>query len=263
MSSDERRTFWEGRLDEDWSETGVGYRALGRRFNTWMYRVRREVFLREVGALDLDWPRTRVLDVGSGTGFYVQAWRDLGAGSVTGCDLTQAAVDRLRTRFPNVRFHRLDIAEPGELLAEDGLFDVASCMDVLFHITDDARYVAALESIASAVRPGGHFVLSENFVHRGVERGPNQANRTLEWITEALDEAGFDVIRRTPMLVLMNAQVDAGPVWRKAWGGALRAATVTEATGWLAGAALYPLERRLVRTRSESPTTEIMLCRRR
>ena len=32
---------------------------------------------------------------------------------------------------------------------------------------------------------------------------------------------------------------------------------------WLAGAALYPLERRLVRTRSESPTTEIMLCRRR
>ena len=87
--------FWEGRLDEDWTETGVGYRALGRRFNTWMYRVRREVFLREVGSLDLDWPRTRVLDVGSGTGFYVQAWRDLGAGSVTGCDLTQAAVDRL------------------------------------------------------------------------------------------------------------------------------------------------------------------------
>ena len=262
MSSDERRFFWESRLEDDWTETGVGYRALGRRFNTWMYRIRREVFLREVGALDLDRPRTEVLDVGSGTGFYVQAWRDLGVGSVTGCDLTQAAVDRLRTRFPNARFHRLDIAEPGDRLA-DGAFDVASCMDVLFHITDDARYVAALESIARAVRPDGHFVLSENFVHRGVERGPNQVNRTLDWITDALDHAGFDVIRRTPMLVLMNAQVDAGPAWRKVWGGTLRAATVTEATGWLAGAALYPLERRLVRRRSESPTTEIMVCRRR
>ena len=73
----------------------------------------------------------------------------------------------------------------------------------------------------------------------------------------------LDAWLRTPMLVLMNAQVDSGPVWRKVWGGALRAATVTEATGWLAGGALYPLERRLVRTRSESPTTEIMLCRRR
>jgi SAM-dependent methyltransferase len=261
-SSDESRTFWESRLDEDWSETGVGYRALGRRFNTWIYRIRREVFLREAGALDLDWPRTRVLDVGSGTGFYVQAWRDLGAASVTGCDLTQAAVDRLRMRFPNARFHRLDIADPGDTLAA-GAFDVASCVDVLFHISDDERYVAALESIARAVRPGGYFVLSENFVHRSVERSPNQVNRTIGWITDALDQAGFDVIRRAPMLVLMNAQVDAGPAWRKLWGGALRAATLTEATGWLAGAALYPLERRLVRNRRESPTTEIMVCRRR
>lgn len=65
------------------------------------------------------------------------------------------------------------------------------------------------------MRAGGHFVLSESFVHRGVERGPNQANRTLDWITGSLDELGFDVTRRTPMLVLMNAQVDAGPVWRK------------------------------------------------
>ena len=58
------------------------------------------------------------LDVGSGTGFYVQAWRDLGAGSVTGCDLTQAAVDRLRSA-------RDDLAAwlagevPGEVVAHD------------------------------------------------------------------------------------------------------------------------------------------------
>ena len=65
------------------------------------------------------------------------------------------------------------------------------------------------------------------------------------------------------MLVLMNAQVDAHPLWRKLWGGTLRAVTLTEATGWVAGAALAPLERRLVRARSESPTTELMICRRR
>ncbi|TDQ52419.1 class I SAM-dependent methyltransferase [Actinorugispora endophytica] len=261
-SHDERRAFWEGRLGTDWTETGVGYRALGRPFNEWMYRVRREVFLREAGALDLDRARARVLDIGSGTGFYVRAWRDLGVGSITGCDLTEAAVERLRPRFPDVRFERLDIADPGDALPE-AAFDAASCMDVLFHITDDDRYTAALESVARAVRPGGYFVLSENFLHRPAERGANQVNRTISWITGRLARAGFDVLRRAPMLVLMNAQVDAGPVWRKVWGGALRAATLTEPTGWLAGAALHPLERRLVRARRESPSTEIMVCRRR
>ena len=61
------------------------------------------------------------------------------------------------------------------------------------------------------------------------------------------------MVRRVPMLVLMNAQVDGQPLWRKLWGGLLRAVTLTEVTGWLAGAALYPVERRLVRVLREGP----------
>ncbi|HSI92868.1 MAG TPA: hypothetical protein VK925_05175, partial [Jiangellaceae bacterium] len=131
------------------------------------------------------------------------------------------------------------------------------------HITDDTRYRAALDTIAAVLRPGGAFVLSENFLHRPEQRGPHQVNRTLEWITAALDRAGFDIVRRVPMLVLMNAQVDAPIGWRKGWGGLLRAVTLTKPTGWLAGAALYPVERRLSRRLRESPTTELMVCRRR
>lgn len=258
----ELRDFWETRLDADWTSSGVGYQALGRAFNTWMYRVRREVFLREVARLDLDWPAARILDVGSGTGFYVRWWQEAGAGSITGCDLTEAAVSRLRSRFPDVRFVRADIADATAVL-EPGSFDAVSAMDVLFHITDDTRYRAALDTIAAVLRPGGAFVLSENFLHRPEQRGPHQVNRTLEWITAALGRAGFDVVRRVPMLVLMNAQVDAPIGWRKGWGGLLRAATLTKPTGWLAGAALYPVERRLSRRLRESPTTELMVCRRR
>lgn len=260
-AGDDNRPFWESRLEADWTEGGVGYRALGRPFNTWMYRVRRELFLREVAALALG-ADPRVLDVGSGTGFYVRRWREIGVGSVTGCDLTDAAVERLRQRHPEVRFLRLDISEPGDAL-EPGSFDAVSCMDVLFHITDDARYESALTSVARLLRPGGAFVLSENFLHRPEQRGVHQVNRTLDWIHAALEDAGFEIVRRVPMLVAMNAQVDASPLWRKLWGGALRAATITSATGWLAGAALYPVERRLVRRLRESPTTELMICRRR
>ncbi|MBF8188502.1 methyltransferase domain-containing protein [Nonomuraea sp. K274] len=254
--------FWEDRLRDDWTVSGVGYKTLGRAFNLWMYRVRSEVFNREAATLALDPATARVLDVGSGTGFYVRHWQLRGINSVVGCDLTQAAVDRLRERFPSVTFHRLDIAEPGEVLEPES-FEAVSAMDMLFHITDDTRYKAALRSIQQALKPGGYFVLSENFLHRPEQRGDHQANHTLPWIAAALEEAGFEVMRRVPMLVLMNAQVDANPVWRKLWGGLLRAVTLTEQTGGVAGALLFPLERRLVRWLRESPTTEMMICRRR
>lgn len=261
MSSDaELRVFWEHRLDTDWTESGVGYRALGRAFNTWMYRVRRTVFEREVARLDIG-SASRVLDIGSGTGFYVQCWQEAGAGQIVGCDLTEAAVGRLRRRFPDVEFVRANAADVATVF-EPRSFDAVSCMDVLFHITDDEQYARAIRGIAEVVRPGGHFVMSENFLHRAEQRGEHQVNRTASEITSLLAGAGFEVVRRVPMLVLMNAQVDAPMVWRKLWGGALRAVTITELTGWLAGAALYPVDHGLTRWLPESPTTELMICRR-
>jgi len=255
------RTFWEHRLAEDWNKAGVGYRALGLPFNTWMYRVRREVFLREADALGLDPHTARVLDVGSGTGFYIRRWLELGVGSITGCDLTDSAVDRLRSRFPGVEIHRADIADPDDSIPRDS-FDAVSCIDVLFHITDDGRYRDAVHHLARLVRPGGHVLLSENFVHGPEQRGPRQVNRTMDTIEGVLHSAGLEPVRRVPMLVLMNAHVDAPRVRRKAWGAFLRGVTLTRPTGWLAGAALFPAERRLVRRVRERPTTELLVCRR-
>jgi hypothetical protein len=106
-------------------------------------------------------------------------------------------------------------------------------------------------------------VLSENFLHGREQRGPRQANRRLDVIESVLRDAGFDVLRRTPMFVLMNAQVDAHPGWRLAWGAVLRGLTVVPPTGWLAGALLYAVERQLVRRLDEGPSTELMICRRR
>ncbi|NED98982.1 class I SAM-dependent methyltransferase [Phytoactinopolyspora halotolerans] len=260
MTRIDEKAFWERRLAADWTESGVGYHALGRQFNAWVYRVRREVFLREASSLALG-ATSRVLDVGSGTGVYVRCWKQLGIGDVVGSDLTDAAVERLRERHPDVKFVRADVSRAQDELPAAS-FDAVSCMDVLFHITDDDRYLAAVQNLARVLRPGGYAVLSENFLHRGPEYTEHQVNRTMPWIVSALEDAGLRVERRVPMLYLMNAQVDAPPIWRKLWGGALRAATLTPPTGWLAGAALFPIERRLVIRADESPTTEMMICRR-
>lgn len=257
---DDHSAFWEDRLDDDWTESGVGYKALGLSFNSWMYKAREEVFLREAGRTGID-RSSRILDVGSGTGLYLRWWERMRPAEVVGSDLTSSAVRNLRQHFPDKQVEQLDIAA-GTGPFEPASFDVVSCMDVLFHITDDDKYRSALANISRLLKPGGRFVFTENFVHRTHDRSAHQTNRSLAWITEALDDADLTLEHRVPHLVLMNAQVDAPWVWRKAWGGMLRAATLTEFTGNLAGATLYPVERMLARRLTESPTTELAIATR-
>lgn len=257
------RELWERRLADDFTLSGVGYQALGPAFNTWMYRVRRHVFRRSVRALGLRPEQADVLDVGSGTGFYLDCWRELGVRSVSGCDLTEAAVDRLRRRYPDVALHRVDIAGPLPAELAPGSYDAVSCMDVLFHITDDDAYQQAIRNLALLVRPGGWVLLTDNFLHGPAMRRPHQVSRPATETLGALEAAGLRVVRRTPAFVLMNTPIDAAPRWQRLWSLAARRLTRRPATGWLAGALLYPLETLLVRVVREGPSTELAVSQRR
>jgi len=264
------RNYWERRLRDHFSLEGVGYLRLGRRFNEWMYRVRGEVFDRLVDDLDQraggrpEGPR-RVLDVGSGTGFYVDRWLRRGA-EVTGLDLTEVAVEGLRARFPAARILRADIGDPlsGPLAGETGTFDVVSAFDVLFHIVDDAQYARALANIAALLRPTGWFLWSDNFIHQPTIRVTHQVSRSLAEVEAALAAAGLEAVERRPMFVLMNYPADTrSRALRLAWTAMVSPAMLSDRLGGVLGALLYRLERRLVARRRESPSTEVMVCRRR
>lgn len=265
----ETREYWERRLRDHFSLEGVGYLRLGRRFNEWMYRIRGEVFDRvaadHLRAAGGEGGRPlRVLDVGAGTGFYVERWLGLGA-AVTGLDLTDVAVERLRARFPGARFIRADIGQalPAELAGEAGTFDAVSAFDVLFHIVDDDQYARAITNIAVLLRPGGLLVWSDNFIHQATIRVPHQVSRSLAEAEVALARAGLEVVERRPMFVLMNYPADThSRLARLAWTALVAPAALSDRLGGLLGRALFPLERALVRRRRESPSTEVMVCRR-
>lgn len=260
------RDYWESRLRQSYSLQGVGYQRLGTQYNKWMYRVRARVFQRVARSVGVDWSQARVLDVGSGTGFYVDQWHRLGVPKVAGVDITEVAVEQLRRKFSADEFEQLDVGKAlpahGSLLTAHPRFDAVSAMDVLFHIVDDAEYAQAFRNIASLLKPGGWFIWSDNFLRHGTERVTHQVSRSLADSEAAVRQAGLQIVRRVPMFVLMNHPTDSrSRLARLAWTAMVAPAALAEPLGWLVGAALYPLDLALTNVRRESPTTEIMVCR--
>lgn len=251
--------YWESRL-QPFDLAAVGYEGLGLPYNRWLYRLRRAAFRGVVRAVRKDWDKAEVLDVGSGTGFYVDEWRRLGA-SVTGSDLTSVAVQNLSREFPENRFVQFDLTVSPPF--EPASFDAISGIDVLFHIVDDDAYETACRNVASLLKEGGHFVFSDNFLHGETIRGTNQVNRSLPDIERAMSSAGLEPVLRRPMFVLMNAPIDStSPLLRAYWRKLMSGLSRYPGAGGVVGASLYPLERLLVSLCKESPSTEFAVYRR-
>lgn len=255
------RAYWEDRLSKEYDLTGVGYRGLGPEFNAAMYRVRAKVFARVVRRLSFP-PEPRVLDIGSGTGFYVERWLERSVGRLVASDITDVAVNALAGRFPSVDVRRLDIGDSDPLPGER--FDVVSAFDVLFHIVDDERYAIAIANVASVLDPGGWFVFSDNFLRAGTVRAKHQVSRSLEDISAVLTASGFVIVRRVPMFVLMNGPVDTRSAFlKRRWERLAKRLASHPERGRRAGAVLYPVELALTAVLRESPSTEVMVCRKR
>src|SRR5262245_9174722 len=110
------REYWESRLNQKWGLHGVGHISYGKPYNTWLYRVRRQVFLRSFASLSLRAEQTVVLDIGSGTGFWLDVWKSLQVRDLVGSDMTSTAVNGLRNSYPDATIRQLDISDPAAIV---------------------------------------------------------------------------------------------------------------------------------------------------
>lgn len=265
MSDFDPAAYWERRLRRHAGLDGVGYIGLGGPYNNWLYRVRRRVFRRLMRGIDANLAAAEILDIGCGTGFYVERWKEQGATRITGIDLTEVAVERLRSRFPSDRFLRCDISDESAPTVL-GRYDIISAFDVLFHIMDDERYARAMRNISTLLRPGGWLVFSENFHPRETVRFHHGVCRSAREIEGLVEGAGLSIVRRGPMFVLMNPPIDASKRFRNLlWNTCslpVRAnRRIGIVTGFLLGGLLYPIELALTAVMKHGPSTSFAVCR--
>jgi SAM-dependent methyltransferase len=265
------RDHWS-RLHARGDLSSVGQSGLPADLNTWLYRaLERRVrwFVRRHHALD---GVTSVFDVGSGTGYWVRVWHDLGVPRVDGCDLVPAAVERLDAEF-GARGDRFVASDIGAI--EAGLpadpYDLVSVMNVLLHLTDDEAFRRALGNLAALVAPGGRLILVEPILldasyERPATKKQTSRARAFAAYRDPLLAAGLELVEVGGALAMANNPIEAGSRaaldrylrwWR--W-VARRAKSSPRSIRWI-GPVMLLLDRIVLAT-GAAPSSKIVLFRR-
>lgn len=249
------RSYWENRLADKFDLTGVGFRRKSVAYNKWVYRVRTELLdnlFRENGwAIE----GKSALDVGCGTGYFIEHWLSRGAANVTGMDIAQISIERLRERYPSVSFHLADLSDPGFRL--ESQFDYVSIFDVLFHIIDNNRFVNVAGNLAKVCRPGARVFITDVFGRKSFAGARHCHNRSLSYYVDVFSRYGFKLRSMTPLFyTLLPPSGISNPVLR--WIGILAWEAMTFVTRWnffgnIIGATLYGIDSRLRKLFNHGP----------
>jgi len=192
--------YWERTLSQQFDLRGTGEPGLPLAYNRACYELRREVLDRALRETGFDPRGKRVLDVGCGSGFWTAYYTGRGA-DYTGLDIAPVSIGRLKQAYPGSTFLLADVSEAGL----EGTWDVVNVIDVLYHVTDDARWEAALGRLARAVAPGGLLLVTDLF-ETPAGLAEHNKMRPLARYRAVLDASGvrFEYAPLRPTHVLLN-----------------------------------------------------------
>ncbi len=263
MNSYDAHQYWEKRLDTI-SLASVGHRPLGEEYNLWLYRMKKRQLQRCVHKFHLDVRGKSILDIGSGSGFYIDFWNNLGASTLVGIDITEAAVAFLQQRYPRHLFFCSDISEPHvpQLLRER--FDLVGAFDVLYHVVEEEKFEHALRNISRLCHEGGYFILSDTFIqHNDPVPNPDYIkSRSLKVYENALQKAGFAILGRIPVFHTMIHANDLHTFFETALCPIIRRGItgIHRIRPNIAGMLAYAIDLSLNTLLAEGPSLEIMIC---
>lgn len=199
----EPAAYWSRRLEGEYTLRGTGHQQYGQGYNRWLYRAKDRALGRALRGV----PRAAgALDVGSGTGWVLERLGDR-ADRVAGCDVAPVAVERLRARFPSAEIELVNLGVD-RLPWAAGAFQLATMLDVAYHLTDDDRWCEAIVEVGRVLAPGGRLVVSDRFGEADGRPAPHVLFRSRSHWDSAFGAAGLRLERLVPCFRWLSRDPD-------------------------------------------------------
>lgn len=199
--------YWQRRLEQDIDLGVVGQRSLGRGYNEYIYLRRVEVLVDILERMDIDLAAVSVLDIGCGSGYYLRFWEAQRTRKLCGLDVSQVSIDRLRSMFSCYRFIKADITCPTTSAEINSRFSLITFFDVLYHIPDDDKALAALTNIRECLLPDGYLLVFDQLLKSDYSMLAHVKFRGRSAFSDLLDRAGLVLEAETPLFVFLAPPV--------------------------------------------------------
>jgi hypothetical protein len=205
MNQEQVKEYWETRLGNDYSLGGVGHLAVGKYYNYWLYKMREKHFKKAVKKISLN-HSFPCFEVGSGTGFYLGQLLRLGFTDITGSDMTVIAVKNLQNKYPGHKIINIDITAHDSRFNDT--FSLVTCMDVLFHIIDNAAYLRAFRNLHNLTNDRMYLIITENLTPANKQR-EHIYDRPKAAIINMITKSGFQIIHQWSPFIFLNPPVQS------------------------------------------------------
>jgi len=199
MSIDLRK-YWDDRLASNLNLKGTGHRAFSLGYNQILYQAQADCLTSLLNKWRVNLAHKWILDVGCGTGFYVDYYMKRGAERVYGIDISETSVKYLTEKFPDCIFAVEDISRAS--LGYLGSFDFISAISVLYHVIDDKLFEQAIKNLCLLCKPGGYLLISDVFEGRWRPSAQHAHMRLLAQYQPYLEN--FEVLQIAPIYYFLN-----------------------------------------------------------
>lgn len=196
------KEFWDNRLKSNLNLQGTGHRAFNIQYNQWLYQAQQDSLHELLRKNKVNVSGKRILDIGSGTGFFVNYFLNQGGSSIFGIDISTTSVNYLQQTFPECNFAREDITSKSFFLNED--FDIISAISVLYHIVDDDAFHQAISNMCTHLSPGGYLIISDVFEQPILPTAHHTRHRSLAVYESEFRNRKLKTLELMPIYYLMN-----------------------------------------------------------
>jgi SAM-dependent methyltransferase len=105
-----------------------------------------------------------ILDIGSGSGHWIDFYSALEPRKITGIDVSASAYNFLRKKYNKDSRIEIHQGRALEFLGKTNeRYDIVNAVGVMFHIVDDSEWRETIHAVGGALKKGGLFVVGGHF----------------------------------------------------------------------------------------------------